>query len=55
MSQTLISDRYRLEEELGQGGMGTVHRAYDTTLEREVAVKLVTAYKLETEGRARLL
>ena len=54
-SQTLLNDRYRLEEELGQGGMGTVHRAFDTTLEREVAVKLVTGYEMETEGRARLL
>ena len=35
--------------------MGTVHRAFDTTLEREVAVKLVTGYEMETEGRARLL
>ena len=55
MSQTLLSNRYRLEEVLGQGGMGTVHRAFDTTLEREVAVKLVTGYEMETEGRARLL
>ena len=55
MSQTLLNDRYRIEDELGQGGMGTVHRAFDTTLEREVAVKLVTGYEMETEGRARLL
>jgi ABC-type oligopeptide transport system substrate-binding subunit/serine/threonine protein kinase len=55
MSQSVINDRYRLEEELGHGGMGTVHRAFDTTLEREVAVKLVTGYEMETEGRARLL
>jgi ABC-type oligopeptide transport system substrate-binding subunit len=55
LSQTLLSDRYRIEEELGHGGMGTVHRAFDTTLEREVAVKLVTGYEMETEGRARLL
>ena len=55
MSQTLLNNRYRLEDELGQGGMGTVHRAFDTTLEREVAVKLVAGYEEETEGRARLL
>jgi ABC-type oligopeptide transport system substrate-binding subunit len=55
MSQPLIDDRYRLEEELGRGGMGTVHRAFDSTLERDVAVKLVTGYEMETEGRARLL
>ena len=55
MSQTLLNDRYRLEGELGQGGMGTVHRAFDTTLERDVAVKIVTGFEMETEGRARLL
>jgi oligopeptide transport system substrate-binding protein len=55
VSKTVINERYRLEEELGHGGMGTVHRAFDTTLEREVAVKFVTGYKMETEGRARLL
>ena len=55
MNQTLLNERYRLAVELGQGGMGTAHRAYDTTLEREVAVKLVTGYKIETEGRVRLL
>jgi ABC-type oligopeptide transport system substrate-binding subunit len=55
VSQTILNNRYRLEEELGHGGMGTVHRAFDTTLERDVAVKLVTGYEMETEGRARLL
>jgi ABC-type oligopeptide transport system substrate-binding subunit/serine/threonine protein kinase len=55
MGEKLLGNRYRLEEELGQGGMGTVHRAFDTTLEREVAVKLVTGFQMETEGRARLL
>src|SRR5918994_902810 len=38
---TLISERYRLEEKIGSGGMSTVYRAYDTTLERWVAIKLM--------------
>jgi eukaryotic-like serine/threonine-protein kinase len=36
---TLINDRFRLEEKIGAGGMSTVYRAYDTTLERWVAIK----------------
>ena len=35
----LLNDRYRLEERLGQGSMGSVWKAYDTRLERTVAAK----------------
>jgi len=36
-----LSSRYRLERRLGRGGMGTVYKATDTSLERAVAVKLI--------------
>lgn len=50
-----INDRYRLESELGQGGMGTVYLTIDKVLDREVALKLMSKPRLGTEGRSRLL
>jgi len=38
---TSLNDRFRLEEKIGSGGMSTVYRAYDPTLERWVAIKVM--------------
>src|SRR5215203_6275554 len=38
---TLIGERFRLEEKVGSGGMSSVYRAFDPTLERHVAIKLM--------------
>src|SRR5919205_4253717 len=41
MVGTLLDGRYRLDAEVGTGGMSTVYRAFDTVLERPVAIKLM--------------
>jgi serine/threonine-protein kinase len=38
---TLLGGRYRLEAQIGRGGMSTVYRAFDVVLERPVAIKLM--------------
>src|SRR3954451_11603859 len=38
---TQLSGRYRLDAQVGAGGMFTVYRAFDSNLERKVAIKLL--------------
>jgi serine/threonine protein kinase len=40
LSGTLIKG-YELQERIGSGGFGAVYKAYQTTVGREVAIKII--------------
>jgi serine/threonine-protein kinase len=50
MLGTLFNHRYRIEAELGQGGVGIVYRGHDTVLERDVAIKVLSSTDAEKKG-----
>ena len=39
-AQDVFRSRFEIRGQLGEGGMGEVHLAYDAFLQREVAIKL---------------
>ena len=49
---------FELYRQIGQGGMGTVYRAFDTRLRRDIAVKVLTASDdgtVSTQGKQRFV
>ena len=50
-----LSERYRIERELGRGGMATVYLAHDRQHDRKVAVKVLRAELAATIGPERFL
>ncbi|MDT0157783.1 Stk1 family PASTA domain-containing Ser/Thr kinase [Microbacterium sp. ARD32] len=61
----ILADRYRVDEVIGHGGMAQVHRGYDLTLGREVAIKILdpelardmtfrTRFRLEAQAASRM-
>ena len=51
----ILANRYKIDAEIGHGGMGVVYRGYDTFLKRIVAIKVITTSQLPEQTRARLL
>jgi serine/threonine-protein kinase len=47
--------RYYLSERLGEGGMAVVYKAYDTRLERHVAIKIIRSAAFHTDELEQVL
>src|SRR3954453_7000928 len=50
-----LADRYRIERELGQGGMATVYLAHDLKHDRKVAIKVLRPELAAVLGAERFL
>jgi serine/threonine protein kinase len=51
--ENALAGRYRIERELGEGGMATVYLAHDLKHDRKVAVKVLKPEIAQTLGAGR--
>ena len=42
--------RYEIRSKIGEGGMGEVYRAFDPTVNREVAIKILASWPFRRQG-----
>ena len=52
---TALQDRYRIEREIGEGGMATVYLAEDLKHKRKVALKVLRAELAAVLGAERFI
>ncbi len=50
----LVAGRFRIEREVGRGGVGTVYRAFDEVTVRHVALKVIASTGVDPSEQARL-
>ena len=50
-----LGERFRVESKLGRGGSGDVYKAFDTVLQRTVAVKVLQPERADEQAGKRLL
>lgn len=55
MIGTCLNERYRVDAQVGTGGMGAIYRGHDILLGRNVAIKVLWAETIGAETRHRLL
>ena len=48
-------ERYHIVEKIGQGGMATVYRGFDTRLERDIAIKVIRTNAIPANNHALVL
>ncbi len=53
--RTALADRYRIQREIGAGGMATVYLAQDLKHDRQVAVKVLRPELAAALGKERFL